>query len=52
MIEEVGTTTEGDIIINVGPQHPPRMVFCILSFTLHGETIRKVEPTWDISTAR
>jgi NADH-quinone oxidoreductase subunit D len=44
MFEEVGTTTEGDLIINVGPQHPATHGVLHLVITLHGETIKKVEP--------
>jgi NADH-quinone oxidoreductase subunit D/NADH-quinone oxidoreductase subunit C/D len=44
MLEEVGTTTEGDIIINVGPQHPATHGVLHLVITLNGETIKKVEP--------
>ena len=44
MFEEVGTTTEGDIIINVGPQHPATHGVLHLVITLNGETIKKVEP--------
>ena len=44
MIEEIGTTTEGDLIINVGPQHPATHGVLHLVVTLNGETIRKVEP--------
>ncbi len=44
MIEEVGTTTEGDMIINVGPQHPATHGVLHLVITLNGETIKNVEP--------
>ncbi len=44
MIEELGTTTEGDLIINVGPQHPATHGVLHLVITLNGETIKKVEP--------
>ena len=44
MIEEVGTTTEGDLIINVGPQHPSTHGVLHLVITLNGETVKKVEP--------
>jgi NADH-quinone oxidoreductase subunit D len=44
MVEEVGTTTEGDLIINVGPQHPATHGVLHLMITLNGETIKKVEP--------
>lgn len=35
---------EGDIIINVGPQHPATHGVLHLVITLNGETIKKVEP--------
>ena len=44
MIEEIGRTTEGDLIINVGPQHPATHGVLHLVITLNGETIKKVEP--------
>ena len=44
MVEEIGTTAEGDIIINVGPQHPATHGVLHLVITLNGETIKKVEP--------
>ncbi|MGH2563158.1 MAG: NADH-quinone oxidoreductase subunit D [Ginsengibacter sp.] len=44
MVEEIGTTEEGDIIINVGPQHPATHGVLHLVITLSGETIKKVEP--------
>jgi NADH-quinone oxidoreductase subunit D/NADH-quinone oxidoreductase subunit C/D len=44
MFEEVGTTIDGDIIINVGPQHPATHGVLHLVITLNGETIKKVEP--------
>ncbi len=44
MLEEVGTTTEGDLVINVGPQHPATHGVLHLVITLNGETIKKVEP--------
>ena len=44
MIEEIATTTEGDLIINVGPQHPATHGVLHLVITLNGETIKKVEP--------
>ena len=42
--EEIGTTTEGDLVINVGPQHPSTHGVLHLVITLHGETIMNVEP--------
>jgi len=44
MIEEIGTTLEGDLLINVGPQHPATHGVLHLIITLNGETIKKVEP--------
>ena len=44
MVEEIGRTTEGDMIINVGPQHPATHGVLHLVITLNGETIKKVEP--------
>ncbi|HNS11630.1 MAG TPA: NADH-quinone oxidoreductase subunit D [Bacteroidia bacterium] len=44
MLEEVGTNTEGDLIINIGPQHPSTHGVLHLVITLHGETVKKVEP--------
>ncbi|MEO8416681.1 MAG: NADH-quinone oxidoreductase subunit D [Ginsengibacter sp.] len=44
MVEEIGTTAEGDIMINVGPQHPATHGVLHLVITINGETIHKVEP--------
>ncbi|TAH42576.1 MAG: NADH-quinone oxidoreductase subunit D [Bacteroidetes bacterium] len=44
MIEEVGTSTDGDLIINIGPQHPSTHGVLHLVVTLNGETVKKVEP--------
>ncbi|MEI7734066.1 MAG: NADH-quinone oxidoreductase subunit D [Ferruginibacter sp.] len=44
MVEEIGTTSDGDLIINVGPQHPATHGVLHLVITLNGETIKKVEP--------
>ncbi len=44
MVEELGTTQEGDLVINVGPQHPATHGVLHLVLTLNGETIKKVEP--------
>ena len=44
MIEEIGTTAEGDLVINIGPQHPSTHGVLHLVVTLNGETIKKVEP--------
>jgi NADH-quinone oxidoreductase subunit D/NADH-quinone oxidoreductase subunit C/D len=34
----------GDLVINVGPQHPATHGVLHLVITLNGETIKKVEP--------
>ena len=44
MVEEIGKSVEGDLIINVGPQHPATHGVLHLVITLNGETIKKVEP--------
>lgn len=44
MFEEVAKTAEGDLVINVGPQHPATHGVLHLLITLNGETIKKVEP--------
>ena len=44
MLEEIGTTEQGDLIINVGPQHPATHGVLHLVITLNGETIKKVDP--------
>ena len=44
MIEEVGTSPEGDLIINVGPQHPSTHGVLHLVITLNGETVKNCEP--------
>ena len=44
MIEELGTTEQGELVINIGPQHPATHGVLHLVVTLNGETIRKVEP--------
>ncbi len=44
MLEEIGTNDQGDMIINVGPQHPSTHGVLHLVITLHGETVKKVEP--------
>lgn len=44
MLEEVGTTETGDLIINIGPQHPSTHGVLHLLVTLNGETVKKVEP--------
>lgn len=44
MLEEVITTETGDLVINVGPQHPSTHGVLHLVITLNGETIKKIEP--------
>lgn len=44
MVEELQRTAEGNIVINVGPQHPATHGVLHLVITLNGETIVKVEP--------
>jgi len=44
MIEEIGTTEQGDLVVNLGPQHPSTHGVLHLVITLSGETIKKVEP--------
>jgi len=44
MLEEVVTTEQGDMIVNMGPQHPSTHGVLHLVITLNGETIKKVEP--------
>ena len=44
MLQEVGTTETGDLIINIGPQHPSTHGVLHLLVTLNGETVKKVEP--------
>ena len=44
MIAEQTITDQGDMIINVGPQHPATHGVLHLVITLSGETIKKVEP--------
>jgi NADH-quinone oxidoreductase subunit D/NADH-quinone oxidoreductase subunit C/D len=44
MLEQIGTNDQGDMIINVGPQHPSTHGVLHLVITLHGETVKKVEP--------
>ncbi len=44
MLEEVGTNTDGDLVINVGPQHPSTHGVLHLVITLDGEIVKKVEP--------
>ncbi len=44
MLQEVATTEQGDLIINVGPQHPSTHGVLHLLITVHGETIKRVDP--------
>ena len=44
MLEEVGISEDGDVIVNVGPQHPSTHGVLHLVITINGETIKKVEP--------
>ena len=44
MLETAEKVTEGDFIINIGPQHPATHGVLLLVITLNGETIKKVEP--------
>lgn len=44
MLQEINHTNQGDIIINVGPQHPSTHGVLHLVITINGETIKKVEP--------
>jgi NADH-quinone oxidoreductase subunit D len=42
--EAVAPDVEGDLVINIGPQHPATHGVLHLVITLSGETIKKVEP--------
>src|SRR5712672_109767 len=44
MLEEVGTTEQGELIVNIGPQHPATHGVLHLVVTLDGETIKRVDP--------
>src|ERR1700712_824674 len=44
MFEEVGTTEEGDLIINVGPHDPSTHGVLLLGITLNGKRIKNLEP--------
>jgi NADH-quinone oxidoreductase subunit D len=44
MQEEATITAAGDLVINIGPQHPATHGVLHLVVTLNGETIKKVEP--------
>jgi NADH-quinone oxidoreductase subunit D/NADH-quinone oxidoreductase subunit C/D len=42
--EQIGVNELGDMVINIGPQHPATHGVLHLVITLNGETIKKVEP--------
>ena len=42
--DEVAITELGDLVVNIGPQHPATHGVLHLLITLNGETIKKVEP--------
>ena len=44
ILQQPRTSDTGDMIINVGPQHPSTHGVLHLVITLNGETIKKVEP--------
>lgn len=44
IIKDFSTDGSGDMIINVGPQHPATHGVLHLVITLNGETIKKIEP--------
>ncbi len=44
MVEEIASTADGNIILNLGPQHPATHGVLHLVITINGETIQKVEP--------
>lgn len=44
MLEELATNEQGDLTVNIGPQHPATHGVLHLVITLNGETIKKVEP--------
>jgi NADH-quinone oxidoreductase subunit D len=44
MLQEISHTNQGDIVINVGPQHPSTHGVLHLVITMNGETIKNVEP--------
>jgi NADH-quinone oxidoreductase subunit D/NADH-quinone oxidoreductase subunit C/D len=44
MLQEASTNDQGDLVINVGPQHPSTHGVLHLIITLNGETVKKVEP--------
>src|SRR6476661_5859220 len=42
MFEEIATTEQGDLVVNVGPQHPSTHGVLHLLITLNGESIEKM----------
>ena len=44
MLQEIAPTQEGDLVINIGPQHPSTHGVLHLVITMNGETIKKIEP--------
>jgi NADH-quinone oxidoreductase subunit D/NADH-quinone oxidoreductase subunit C/D len=44
MFQEVADTSQGDLVINIGPQHPATHGVLHLVITMNGETVKKVEP--------
>ncbi len=44
LIAQTEKTEEGELVINVGPQHPATHGVLHLVITLQGETIKKIEP--------
>lgn len=44
MLQEVAANEQGDLVVNIGPQHPATHGVLHLVITLNGETIKKVEP--------
>ncbi|MCG9879795.1 MAG: NADH-quinone oxidoreductase subunit D [Bacteroidia bacterium] len=44
MFEQVSTSENGELVINVGPQHPATHGVLHLLITLNGETVTKLEP--------
>ncbi len=44
MLEEIGTTEQGELIVNIGPQHPATHGVLHLVVTLDGETVKNVDP--------
>ena len=44
VIKDTTGSSEGELVINVGPQHPATHGVLHLVITLDGETIKKIEP--------